>query len=219
MNALAALLLLTALTIPTSTLVLRSGERIDVDGAVRQEDGRVIFRSHGLLFSVPEKEVDIDATRAIGANITLVRADDRMRLKVTPAERDRLLRALEQNHNGIPASPESNLTVTSQGEASPPVNQNEWAWRQTARGYEEAVRRAKEELAMLYDRADKLKQEIRSLVNLGFRGSQFTYQTSQLELTYDQIPRAQLEVERAERALAQFREDARKQGIMPGWLR
>ena len=39
MHALAALLLITALTIPTPMLVLRNGTRIDVDGSVRQEDG------------------------------------------------------------------------------------------------------------------------------------------------------------------------------------
>jgi len=38
-------------------------------------------------------------------------------------------------------------------------------------------------------------------------------------VTLDQIPAAELEVTRAERANAQFRDDARKQGILPGWLR
>ena len=87
MHSLAALLLLTALTIPTPTLVLRNGTRLDVDGSVRLDQGRVVFRSAGVLYSLPAAEVDVDATRAVGANVTLVRGDERMRLKVTPAER------------------------------------------------------------------------------------------------------------------------------------
>ena len=96
---------------------------------------------------------------------------------------------------------------------------DEWTWRHNARAQEEAVRRAKEDLQMLYDRIDGLKQRIRSLAAQGFKPNQFTYETSELQLTYDSIPRAQLEVERAQRELDQFRDDARRLGIMPGWLR
>ena len=219
MHAFATLLLLTALTIPTPTLVLRNGARIDVDGSVRQEEGRVVFRSGGVLYSLAAAEVDFEATRAAGANVTLVRGDDRMRLKVTPAERDRLLRELEQNHNGTPASPDQMSALPPPAPDTRENTDEEWQWRRTARSYEDAVRRAREELQMLYDRIDYLRQQILSLTNLGFKPSQFTYQTSELALAYDAIPRAQLEVERAQRALDQFRDDARRQGVMPGWLR
>ena len=47
------------------------------------------------------------------------------------------------------------------------------------------MRRAKEELQMLYDRIDGLKQRIRSLAAQGFKASQFTYETSELQLTYE----------------------------------
>jgi len=43
--------------------------------------------------------------------------------------------------------------------------------------------------------------------------------TSQLGLAREQIPLARLEVSRAQRALDQFLDDARKQAILPGWLR
>ena len=217
MNALATLLLLTALTIPTPTLVLRNGARIDVDGSVRQEAGRVIFRSGGTLYSVPVNEVDLDATRAAGENVTLVKAEPG-KLKVSKEERERLLRELEKNHAGTPASPESLKTPPAPRE-TPANSEDEWAWRRSARAYEEAVRRAKEELQLLYDRAEQLRQQIRTLTSLGYRANQFTYQTSELQLTIDSIPRAQLEIERAQRALEVFREDARKMGILPGWLR
>jgi len=217
MNALATLLLLTALTIPTPTLVLRDGARIDVDGSVRQEEGRVIFRSGGTLYSVPVNEVDMDATRAAGANVTLVKAEPG-KLKVPKEERERLLRELEKNHAGTPASAEA-LKPPPAPRETPANSEDEWAWRRSARAYEEAVRRAKEELQLLYDRAEQLRQQIRTLSSLGYRANQFTYQTSELQVTIDSIPRAQLEIERAQRALDVFREDARKLGILPGWLR
>ena len=219
MNTLASLLLLTALTIPTPTLVLRNGARIDVDGSIRQEEGRVVFRHAGVLYSLPGSEVDFEATRAAAANITLVRADeDKMKLKVSREERDRLLRELEQNHNGQPA-PGGGLNVFPASPEAATNSQDEWSWRREARGYEDAVRRAKEELQLVYDRIDALKRRIFTLTSLGYKAGQFTYETSQLQQSYDEIPRAQLEVERAQRALDQFRDDARRLGVLPGWLR
>jgi hypothetical protein len=217
MHALITLLLLTALTIPTPTLVLRNGARIDVDAPVRQEEGRVIFRSAGTLYSVPVAEVDLEATRAAGANVTLVKAETG-KLKVSREERERLLRELEKNHAGTPASAEALKTPPAPRETTA-NSDDEWAWRRSARAHEEAVRRAKEEVQLLHDRAEQLRQQIRTLASLGYRASQFTYQTSELQLTIDSIPRAQLEVERAQRTLEVFREDARKMGILPGWLR
>jgi hypothetical protein len=219
MNMLGTLLLLTALTIPTPTLVLRNGAHISVDGSVRQEEGRVVFRSGGVLYSLPATEVDFEATRTAGVYVTLVRGDDdRMKLKVSREERDRLLRELEQNHNGTPANP-AGLRVPPPSPDTVANSSDEWSWRRNARAHEEAVRRANEELQMLYDRIDGLKQRIRSLAAQGFKPNQFTYETSELQLTYDSIPRAQLEVERAQRDLEQFRDDARRLGVMPGWLR
>jgi hypothetical protein len=219
MNILGTLLLLTALTIPTPTLVLRGGGRIDVDGTVRQDEGRVVFRSNGVLYSLPAAEVDFEATRTAGSNVTVVRnEEDRMKLKVSREERDRLLRELAENHHGTPANPDGLKTPPP----SPETVQNtgeEWTWRRNARAYEDAVRRAQEELQMIQDRIDGLKQRIRSLASQGFKANQITYESSQLQLAYDSIPRAELEVERAQRALDQFRDDARRLGVMPGWLR
>jgi hypothetical protein len=223
MDCLATLLLLTALTIPTPTLVLRNGARIDVDGSVRQEETKVVFRSFGVLYSMSATQVDFDATRAAGLNVTMVRGEnDRAKLKVSPEERDRLLRALEQNHTGTPADPAGLKTPPQQqppSGASIADTDDEWSWRRNARAHEESVRRAKEELQLLNDRAEKLRQQIRNFVSLGYKANQFTYQTSELQTTYDSLPRAQLEVERAQRELDQFRDDARRLGVMPGWLR
>src|SRR5207244_6747114 len=125
-----------------------SGAHIDVDGAVRQDEGRVVFRSNGVLYSLPAAEVDFDATRAAAMNVTLVRAIDKGKLKVSPEERDRLLRELEQNHNGTAADPEG-LKTPPPSRESIPNTEDEWSWRRAARTYEDAVRHAKEALQLL----------------------------------------------------------------------
>ena len=143
--------------------------------------------------------MDFEATRAAGINVTMVRGEnDRMKLRVSKEERDRLLRELEQNHNGTPADP-AGLNV-------PPPSR-------------ESIRRAREELDLLRTRAEQLRAHIAGLLSLGYKPRQFTYDSTQLEDMRAQIPRAELEVERAERAYAQFKENARRQGILPGWLR
>jgi len=219
MTALANILLITALSIPTNTLVLRSGHRINVDGSARLESRRVLFRSGGALYSIPEDEVDVDATRAAGTPAA-IQAEGRGKLKVTAEEKQRLLKELEQNHSGT-AAPANALEV-------PPgptpaerqqATEDEWAWKRQSRAYEEGVRRAQEELDLLAYKAAALKAHIAGLLSLGHKPDEFTYDTTVLAYTLEQIPRAALEVERAQRAYDQFRDDARRQGVQPGALR
>ncbi|HEY4642568.1 MAG TPA: hypothetical protein VII75_14585 [Thermoanaerobaculia bacterium] len=220
MHALPILLFAIATSFPqpilTTTLILRNGTRFDVDGPIREERGRIIFRS-GTLYSIPVYEVDMEATRAAVTKTVLATIDQDRKLKVSAAERDRLLRELEQNHSGGPVQALNLEKVVEPRES--PNKGDEWSWRNAARAHEEAVVRAKENVALLRDRAELLKRQIEQFVALGYRSHQFSYQSSELQLTLDQIPAAELEVTRAERDNAQFRDDARKQGIMPGWLR
>lgn len=214
MNALILLL-----TVATSTLVLRSGDRITVEGDLREANGVVMFRMNGQLYSVPASEIAL-RTNAVEVE---TEAEKIRRLKVSTEERDRRLRELEQNHTGTPASREQ-LHITP---APPPPTDAERAeekreeqtWRRMAREHEESVRRAQEELELLETRIETLKNEIRTFTSLGFKPDQFSYQTSRLILTQERLPAARLEIARAERALAQFREDARRDGVLPGWLR
>lgn len=207
MNALVLLLAL------TSTLVLRTGEKIVTEGSPREENGVITFRSGGVLYSMPAVEVvRIDKNDASDDDGTQVR-----RLRVSPEERKRLIEELEKNHRGV--SP-GTLPPTIKVPAAPRPNPgDEQRWRQQAREHEEAIRRAREELELLESRAEELRNEIHSFVALGYKPNQFTYQTSRLQFTLELIPRAKLQVTRAERAYDQFREDARRQGILPGWLR
>lgn len=224
MNALHALLLV-------STLVLRSGDRIPLDEPARTENGRVIFRSAGQLYSLAAHEVATTislsplggeragvggATFQESAQGGTAATEDVRRFRVTDEERRRRLAELEQNHAGtaMPVPP-------SLVQAPPPVDTTaeEWEWRRQARVHEEAVLRAKEELALLEEEIERLRREIHFFVSQGFKPHQFTWQTTRLGYATQAVPRAELELRRVERAYAQFREDARRQGVMPGWLR
>src|ERR1700692_2807799 len=112
MHSLAILLLAATMSaasaIPTTTLILRNRTRFEVDGPIREEQGRIIFRTSGSLYSIPLGDVDLDATRASVTKTIVVSNDQDRNFKVSAAERERLLRALEQNHSGEPA-PELNL--------------------------------------------------------------------------------------------------------------
>jgi chromosome segregation ATPase len=211
MNAL--LLLLTL----TSMIVLRSGDRIAVEGSVREERGVVIFRSNGTVYSMPASEVERVDKPETRDDTKKVR-----RLAVSEEERRRLLADLENNHAGVKQDP-----LPLPKEIPPPPTREEAReqrteenqWRSQARAHEETVRRAQEELALLETRITDLRSEIHGFVALGYKPGQFTYQTTQLERSIAQVPYAQLEVTRAFRAYEQFKEDARRQGVMPGWLR
>jgi hypothetical protein len=220
-----------ATALPPTTLILRSGDRYSIDGPIREENGRVIFRqAGGALYSLLLTEVDVEATRAAArppVPPVVVRpqpapAAKEQKLKVSAEERDRMLRELEKNHSGTPAPPQKSL------DALPPpptpreveaAKQDEWSWRHRARDYEEAVRRAEENLELLHARVNQLEQQILGFTSLGYHPRQFTYQTTELQYARDSIPAAELEVTRAKRAWDQFRDDARRQGILPGWLR
>src|ERR1051325_8111134 len=208
MMALLHLLLLTALTIQTPTLVLRDGARLDVDGSVRVEQGKVIFRSAGSLYSIPEGDVDLTATRAAAA-APVVKAGKTMRLKVSEEERDRLLRELEKNHSGTPSTATLPPLPPPQPDAAPSPAE-EWRWRRDAQMYEEAIRRAREDLDLLKTKAEQLRSHIAGLLSLGYKPNQFTYDSTQLQYAIEQIPRAELEGARAARGCGAFKEEARR---------
>lgn len=219
MNLLPSLLLLTAMLIPTPALVLKSGARIAVDDGVKLESGVVYFRSGGSLYSIPSIEVDLDATRT-AANAVAAEPVDARKLRVTPEERERLLRELEQNHSGTPASQEQmNVPPPAAAPASETAKGDEWGWKKAAQAHEEEVRRAKENLALLQERIGELRSKISGFLSQGYKPSQFSYETTVLANYEEQIPQAELEVKRAERSQQQFLEEARRKGIMPGWLR
>ena len=211
----------------TSTLVLRSGERIAVEGAVREENGIITFRSEGVLFSLPASEVErvelaeLEENENEGQEPTPHARAARRRLKVSEEERKRLLDELSRNRSGVPApQSQTEVVVPRQTERQARAEKaEESTWRRRARSHEEAVRRAIEDLELIEMRIRELESKILSLTSLGYVPSQFTYDTTQLMRSRERLPYARLAVERAQRAYDQFREDARREGVKPGWLR
>ena len=160
------------------------------------------------------------ATVILSSNTTpssvIANRPDLQKLKVTQAERQRLIAELEQNHTGREAAP---LRLADLPPAEPKNTAEEWSWRNRAKSYEESIRRAKENLDLLQQKADALRSHIAGLLSLGYKPAQFSYDATSLQDAVDQIPYAELAVTRAERAYDDFRDEARVKGIMPGWLR
>lgn len=195
------------------TLILHSGDRLAVDGPVREENGAIIFRSGGRLYSVAVEEV-----LRVEERQPPPRETPRSRLRVSEQRLRELIAELEKNHAGAGVAPPP-PPVSKPEPPQQPQPRDEAHWRSQARAHEENVLRAREDLALLEERVQALQSEINTLFALGFKPRDFTYQTTQLQRTRDQLPYAKLEVTRAERAWLQFREDARRAGVMPGWLR
>jgi hypothetical protein len=218
MNAL--LLLLTV----TTTLVLHSGDRIPVEGQPVEKGGVVTFRSGGLLYSMPASEVQrIESESPAESSVKAAEKKDTPRRKpVSEEERNRLLAELERNHGGTPPPPDQappRLPAPPTREEVKETQREEWQWRREARAHEEAIRRAQEELELLEARIEDFRNKIQTFVALGYKPHQFTYDTTQLQQAIDSLPYARLEITRAVRANEQFREDARREGVLPGWLR
>jgi len=81
------------------------------------------------------------------------------------------------------------------------------------------VEAAKQQLAMLEEQENALERKIITLLGLGYGPGDFTYDSLALERTRAAIPGARLAVQNAERAYEDFRDEARRKGILPGWLR
>ncbi len=221
----AALLFATTFTLlAATTLVLKSGQSIEIISPLRMENDRAVFRAvSGTLYSIPTSEIDHQATRMASApTAVVVTPEERTRLRVSDEEKQRLLVELSRNRAGKPA-PSPRMLEAPPPAASPTAaaddERREWSWRREAQTHEESIRQAKEDLDLLLEKADLLRSHIASLVSLGYKPRDFTYDTTMLVTTLEQIPYAELAVTRAERSYAQFREEARKRDILPGWLR
>lgn len=227
----AAILLAVALTSVTPpALVLRSGDVITLSGRIDVSGDTVIFRSNGTLYSIASDEIDFDATDEYAERLRRPRPDPepKSRLKVSPEERDRLLRELEKAKPSLAAlatrpslQPPPAQTVP---EYTPPTpsreeRDEERYWRQRSLAEKENVLQREEDLAYLTQKEQRLEDNILGLMSVGYKPHEFSYQVLQLERTREQLERARLEVERAQRQHDQFREEARREGVLPGWLR
>lgn len=226
-----ALLLLsvTLLDEPIGVLVLRSGHQITVDGRMTVQNGNLVFRDRsGVLYSLPLTEIDQQATLKLHtasagepdpSRPAIRRVEPTLKLRVNAEEKQRLLKELEKSR-GTPAAPaprakalEINETVEIRDHS------DEARWRAESRNFEENVRRKQENLEMLRERAQRLEDEVRALLSFGVPPDQYSYSLVRLQDTRSMLDQAQLDLTQAQRDLADFRERARRQGILPGWLR
>ena len=244
----AAILAVSTFASSLHTLVLQSGEQIALASEdVKIQEGLVVFRADsGSLYSIPLGEIDLEATESINVGpqtrqkperdartpdhareylerLLAARSLSNIAIVVSDDEKARLLDEVEKSRGTptppapLPATP---VTATPAGEAVTVTEKNdEWYWRDKAREHKERVRQAKEEMQFLIKKEQRLQDEILGFLSLGYSPNQFSLQVFQLTHTRDSIPRAQMNVERVERSYRQFREDARRQGILPGWLR
>jgi len=223
-------------TAPVDTLVLTNGQHIAVRGEIRTLDGKAVFHNRsGSLYSLPLAEIDLDVTQRL-ADEALTKADEKtkdgkkqeptaLRIRVSDARKQLLLSELEKSrgtpgeiNRPRPVPPPSSEARAAGVEVQVTRKDDEWYWRGEARRYEENVRQRQEELTLLIDKEQRLNDNVLGLLSLGYKSQQFSYQVLQLEQVRDQLVYAKLEVTRAERAFDQFRDDARRQGILPGWL-
>ncbi|HUF18654.1 MAG TPA: hypothetical protein VMS12_11490 [Thermoanaerobaculia bacterium] len=209
----------------SQTLTLRTGHEIVACGPVQTAGSQTIFNGEdGKLYSLPSDEIaeirvgsSVDADPS-GASGDLAGAN--RPLSVSETEKARLLAHLARSRGvpraappPLPGPPPSDREIDVSGAS------DERFWRERSRAVDERVRQAREELDLLLRRERKLESELLGLRALGFKDHQFSYQILQLQFTRDSKDRARLEIVRAEREQFQFREDARKEGILPGWLR
>lgn len=207
-------------------LVFTSGTEIAVCGNPDLSTETVIFSSaDGRLYSVARGEIaGLKDSNDQSRSMSVPKDEEASRsFSVTTAEKQRLLESLEKSRGTPvprqkePPAPASDLRPDREIEVS--GGSDERLWRERARAADERLLRAREELDLLRRRERKLEDELLGLRALGFRDNQFSYQIFQLQLTRDSMDRALLEIQRAERARFQLMEDARKEGILPGWLR
>lgn len=227
------LLLAAALISSPKALVLTSGDRIGIDGEVTLSAGAYIFRSGGTLYSLPEKEVDIDATNRLElarrAALESDRASGRVKMRATAEERGKIFEKLNNTAAATSESASKPEPAPAPMIAPPPpapeplsraeLREEERYWREESRRHHDAVEHWREEIAFLASKEQELEDEILMLLSLGYESRQFSREVLQLERTREAQERARLELARAERALQRFLTDARREGILPGWLR
>src|SRR5438105_14396925 len=96
------------------------------------------------------------------------------RLRVSPEEKQRLLKELEENHSGTPGLPASiNLSPGPTPEERVQLTQDEWSRRRQARAYEESIRRAQEDVDLLREKAAAVRANIGGPLFLQYKTGQF----------------------------------------------
>jgi hypothetical protein len=209
-------------------LVLRSGERIELSGELRRDGDRVVFRSRvGTLYSLPASEIDEKATRAAITAEPEAASKGRLprRLKGDEATKRRLLADLSKSRGTrvpppladpppTPASSPESEAAKLEVEAA-----REEMWRREARAFDARVADAEQRIRNLAERERALNDAILGMMAMGHPQEHLGLQVRALQDTKSYLEQAKRDLERATRERSAFQEDARRRGILPGWLR
>ena len=229
MNVAAIAVAVVLFTGDVTQLVLKSGHKMPIDGPVRVEKGAAVFRhASGVLYSLPLSEIDVAATEEANGLTATAPAEpkateeskEKLRLAVTPEQKEKLLRDLEKSRGTpVPQRPLPSAESLVSDEIDVRERDDEEYWRSESRRLEENLRRRRDDIELQKRRLQRLEDEIRMLVGSGTPTDQFAGNIMQLEDARAALDQAYLDLERAERELGDFRDRARQLGILPGWLR
>lgn len=223
---LAALLAASLLSVSPEVLVLRSGETIAVRQVVSADEQRIVFRdAHGVLFSLPMSEIDLERTERQGGTDDSGRTREdrarRSRLAVSDDEKERLLRTLEKTARpgSSPAPLRRNEAAAEPEETENDTTADEEFWRARGRAARERIADAEYDL----EEAIRYERELNAflLAMAGPSGIPEVYgpYMRDLSIIRERIPRLREEVSRARDAFDELKTEANRAGAMPGWLR
>jgi hypothetical protein len=210
----------------TQVLMLRSGERVEIVGDLKRDGDRVVFRSRsGTLYSIPASEIDEKATDA-AAEATSPKDEKAplpKRLKGDEATKRRLLSELSKSR-GTPSPPAPAVAASKPSSPDEAAKEKaladeEETWRRDARALDNQVEDAEQRIRDLSERERELNDGILSLLAMGHPQEHLGLQVRELQDTKSYLEQAKKELERVTRERAAFQDDARRRGILPGWLR
>jgi len=212
-------------------LTLDGGSRIEGE-IIERANGRVVVKTaSGLLYSLSETSIRSEISTPAPAQPvkkTPPRPPERasrlpeLKIRVADAEKKRLLAELSKNHSGKnapkqsweidkPRPVEEKFEVTEKSDES--------YWREESRKRVEAVRQATEQLELMTRREREIEDTVRMMLLSGVNPDHLGHQMNALNDTRTMREQARLEIGRAQRDLTALQEDARREGILPGWLR
>lgn len=210
-------------------IVLRSGERIAVSGELRREGDRVIFRSRsGALYSLPASDIDEEPTaRAASPQPASAAGAEPQKpatrkLRGDEATKRKLLADLAKSR-GTPVQP-APPTATPQAipaaaAAADAEKKSEESWRRRSLTIEANLKIAQDRVRYLEARIRDLDDEVRALLVLGNAPDTISRQVVELQDTKARLERAETDLKSAEAERAAFQDEARRAGVLPGWLR
>jgi hypothetical protein len=212
----------------SQVLVLRSGERIEVLGELKKDGDRVVFKARsGTLYSLPASDIDEKATLAAAAATPRkdARAPLPKRLKGDAATKKRLLSELSKSRGTpspaapAPAVSASKPSAVDEAAKEEALAAEEETWRRNARALDNQVADAEQRIRDLTERERALNDGILSMLAMGHPQEHLGLQVRELQDTQSYLEQAKRELERVTRERAAFQDDARRRGILPGWLR